>query len=83
MKGIGKSKVDGRRAAYSDMAASTVSQTVKEVLQSLVDDGLVQAEKIGSSNCMLLGSGLVWRNTDYMHTYAQSSGVFRPNAGLW
>lgn len=29
----------------------TVSQTVKEVLQSLVDDGLVQADKIGSSNC--------------------------------
>ncbi|KAI0812765.1 meiotic nuclear division protein 1 [Irpex lacteus] len=27
-----------------------VSQTVKEVLQSLVDDGLVQADKIGSSN---------------------------------
>lgn len=28
-----------------------VTQTVKEVLQSLVDDGLVQADKIGSSNC--------------------------------
>ena len=28
-----------------------MSQTVKEVLQGLVDDGLVQAEKIGSSNC--------------------------------
>lgn len=28
-----------------------VSQSVKEVLQSLVDDGLVQADKIGSSNC--------------------------------
>ncbi|KAL1942075.1 hypothetical protein VTO73DRAFT_6605 [Trametes versicolor] len=27
-----------------------VSQTVKEVLQSLVDDGLVQMDKIGSSN---------------------------------
>jgi len=27
-----------------------VSQTVKEVLQSLVDDGMVQADKIGSSN---------------------------------
>ncbi|KAK7692583.1 hypothetical protein QCA50_004213 [Cerrena zonata] len=27
-----------------------VSQTVKDVLQSLVDDGLVQADKIGSSN---------------------------------
>lgn len=29
-----------------------VSQTVKEVLQSLVDDGLVQGDKIGASNCM-------------------------------
>ena len=28
-----------------------VSQSVKEVLQSLVDDNLVQADKIGSSNC--------------------------------
>ena len=28
-----------------------VSQSVKEVLQSLVDDGLVQADKIGISNC--------------------------------
>jgi Mnd1 HTH domain len=28
-----------------------VSQTVKEVLQSLVDDNLVQMDKIGSSNC--------------------------------
>ncbi|KAG1816108.1 meiotic nuclear division protein 1 [Suillus subaureus] len=27
-----------------------VSQTVKEVLQSLVDDGLVQGDKIGASN---------------------------------
>ncbi|KAJ8076430.1 Meiotic nuclear division protein 1 [Marasmius tenuissimus] len=27
-----------------------VSQSVKEILQSLVDDGLVQADKIGSSN---------------------------------
>ncbi|KDR75910.1 hypothetical protein GALMADRAFT_248700 [Galerina marginata CBS 339.88] len=27
-----------------------VSQSVKDVLQSLVDDGLVQADKIGSSN---------------------------------
>ena len=28
-----------------------VSQTVKDVLQGLVDDGLVCAEKIGASNC--------------------------------
>ena len=31
--------------------AILVSQSVKEVLQSLVDDGLVQMDKIGSSNC--------------------------------
>jgi hypothetical protein len=31
-----------------------VSQSVKEVLQSLVDDGLVQYDKIGASNCQLL-----------------------------
>ena len=28
-----------------------VSQSVKEVVQSLVDDGLVQMDKIGASNC--------------------------------
>ena len=28
-----------------------MAQTVKEVLQSLIDDGMVQADKIGSSNC--------------------------------
>jgi len=28
-----------------------VSQSVKDVLQTLVDDGLVQADKIGASNC--------------------------------
>lgn len=32
----------------------TVSQSVKEVLQSLVDDNLVQTDKIGSSNCTCL-----------------------------
>lgn len=40
----------------------TVSQSVKEVLQSLVDDGLVQADKIGASNC----------------TYAAQSRMDRP-----
>lgn len=37
-----------------------VSQSVKEVLQSLVDDGLVQGDKIGSSNC-----------TFYVHRYGE------------
>jgi hypothetical protein len=31
-----------------------VTQSVKEVLQSLVDDNLVQMDKIGSSNCKVL-----------------------------
>uniref|UniRef100_A0A8H7Y310 Meiotic nuclear division protein 1 n=1 Tax=Psilocybe cubensis TaxID=181762 RepID=A0A8H7Y310_PSICU len=30
-----------------------VSQSIKDVLQSLVDDNLVQGDKIGSSNCKL------------------------------
>ncbi|KAF4621435.1 hypothetical protein D9613_000676 [Agrocybe pediades] len=37
--------------AYTHLIPRTkVSQSVKDVLQSLVDDGLVQADKIGSSN---------------------------------
>lgn len=36
---------------YRPSKVGVVSQTVKEVLQSLVDDNLVQADKIGSSNC--------------------------------
>lgn len=35
------------------LIAPIVSQSVKEVLQSLVDDGMVQADKIGSSNCKI------------------------------
>ena len=31
--------------------ARAVQQSVKDVLQTLVDDGLVQADKIGASNC--------------------------------
>ena len=34
--------------------ANLVTQSVKEVLQSLVDDDLVQTDKIGSSNCKVL-----------------------------
>ncbi|KAA1476020.1 hypothetical protein DENSPDRAFT_861022 [Dentipellis sp. KUC8613] len=30
-----------------------VCQSIQEVLQSLVDDGLVQTDKVGSSNCKL------------------------------
>jgi hypothetical protein len=33
-----------------------VAQSVKEVLQSLVDDNLVQTDKIGSSNCKVIFS---------------------------
>jgi hypothetical protein len=52
-----------------------VSQSVKEVLQSLVDDGLVQADKIGSSNCKLRGT-----STRMVANIGQSSGAFHPNA---
>ena len=38
---------------------SSVSQTVKEVLQTLVDDGLVQTDKVGSSNCESHNSAVV------------------------
>jgi hypothetical protein len=37
------------------LAFVLVSQSVKEVLQSLVDDNLVQMDKIGSSNCRCSG----------------------------
>ena len=36
---------------FSHEGSFVVSQSVKEVLQSLVDDNLVQIDKIGSSNC--------------------------------
>ncbi|OJA20476.1 hypothetical protein AZE42_01979 [Rhizopogon vesiculosus] len=42
-----------------------VSQSVKEVLQSLVDDGLVQGDKIGASNCMLSPFTRYMRNNLY------------------
>jgi hypothetical protein len=32
------------------LAAPAVTQTIKDVVQSLVDDGLVELEKIGSAN---------------------------------
>ncbi len=52
MKGIGMTmlRIDIASLAHS----SIVSQSVKEVLQSLVDDGLVQGDKIGSSNCTVV-----------------------------
>lgn len=70
-----------------------VSQTVKDVLQGLVDDGLVCAEKIGASNCervSRLGVVLFGRETfDAMLTSVshlasnQSTGAFRLRTGLW
>jgi hypothetical protein len=60
------------------LSAILVSQSVKEVLQSLVDDNLVQSDKIGSSNCASL---FLPSFSDYMfNTVAympQSSGAFR------
>ena len=52
LKGIGESLCMNLCHRKLDWP-SIVSQSVKEVLQSLVDDGHVQAEKIGASNCMM------------------------------
>lgn len=49
MKGIGEYPLL-LDLSFTNLSFS-VSQSVKEVLQGLVDDGLVQADKIGSSNC--------------------------------
>ena len=50
MKGIGVfHEIDLESSSLT--RAISVSQSVKEVLQSLVDDGLVNMDKIGSSNC--------------------------------
>lgn len=69
-----------------------VSQSVKEVLQSLVDDGLVQTDKVGSSNCAS-GSlrridgvwfvGMLTELCAYMHPsdHRQSSGASRRSGG--
>jgi len=57
-----------------------VAQSIKEVLQTLVDDGHVQTDKIGSSNCALF---LI---TDViMHEIRgfQSFGAFRPDKEHW
>lgn len=60
------------------MKSNLVSQSIKEVLQSLVDDGLVSADKIGSSNCK---PGIFF--PPQLLTLAKSFGVFPPNAVLW
>jgi len=51
MKGIGAGDPFGNRNDNLGLTRLAVSQSVKEVVQSLVDDGLVQYDKIGSSNC--------------------------------
>ena len=51
MKGIGTPYIIWKEKTCSPSLSTVVSQSVKEVLQSLVDDGLVQGDKIGSSNC--------------------------------
>lgn len=52
MKGIGKTR---QKASFvvEFVDHCLVSQSVKEVLQGLVDDGLVQYDKIGASNCII------------------------------
>ncbi|GJJ06597.1 hypothetical protein Clacol_000790 [Clathrus columnatus] len=48
MKGIGEHTLSA--VDRLDLCTSPVSQSVKEVLQSLVDDNLVQSDKVGASN---------------------------------
>ncbi|KAG0045699.1 Meiotic nuclear division protein 1 [Gryganskiella cystojenkinii] len=48
LKGIGKSSSKQDEAV--DDVRGAIQQSVKDVLQSLVDDGLVTVEKIGTSN---------------------------------
>jgi hypothetical protein len=55
-----------------------VSQSVKEVVQSLVDDGLVQYDKIGSSNCCVSFTHSSW----YPHICASIS-YFRLLPVFW
>ncbi len=60
MKGIGDYYTHIFSTEFSTRASRgcffLVSQSVKEVLQSLIDDNLVQSDKIGSSNCRWLAS---------------------------
>jgi hypothetical protein len=55
LKGIGDCQARHTSCAFNHIR-NVVSQSVKEVLQSLVDDGLVQYDKIGASNCRFLRS---------------------------
>jgi len=58
-----------------------VSQSIKEVVQSLVDDGLVQYDKIGSSNCTY--SAISRFREAHIFRVDQSFGVFPRNKVLW
>ena len=52
MKGIGAG--DPQNNSRDNLGLTicfAVSQSIKEVVQSLADDGLIQYDKIGSSNC--------------------------------
>jgi hypothetical protein len=59
-----------------------VSQSVKEVLQSLVDDELVQYDKIGASNCQLSMRICTMASFDLYSWANQSSGAFRHSEEL-
>jgi hypothetical protein len=58
-----------------------VSQSIKEVVQSLVDDGLVQYDKIGSSNCAY--SVVSRLRKAHISHFDQSFGAFPRNKVLW
>ena len=61
--------------ASLDEVIFAVVQSVKEVLQSLVDDNLVQSDKIGSSNCTVC-SPVILPN----HFLFRLMGGLHPNA---
>lgn len=60
-KGVGKitrllPRLDASLRCLPD-GVIEVSQTVKDVLQALVDDHLIELDKIGTSNCKLFHFG--------------------------
>ena len=80
MKGIGAVDLFGDGNNNLGLTRFAVSQSVKEVVQSLVDDGLVQYDKIGSSNCTY---SVVSRFREgHITRVYQSSGAFPRNKGL-
>lgn len=82
MKGIGAEVP--RESLIDNLELTThplVSQSIKEVVQSLVDDGLVQSDKIGSSNCAF--PTIPRLREAHIPFIDQSSGASPRNKGHW